>query len=100
MAPRGAPGVSQGRPETKKCRKLTSRPPPLGPVGRPNSDFLSILAVFFPIVFVDCRFGRFPGRILSGFGEVFGEIFEYLFVNCRCEAEAAKSHSTLLFTVV
>ena len=50
--------------------------------------------------FFDCRFGRFPGRILSGFGEVFGGIFEYFFVNCRCEAEAAKSHSTLLFTVV
>ena len=31
--------------------------------------------MLFLVVFVECRFGRSSGPILSGFGEVFKEIF-------------------------
>ena len=96
LAPKGVPGT----PGDEKGRKRTSYNPPQGPSWETKFGLFVDSVGLFSSRFFDCRFGRFPGRILSGFGEVFGQIFEYFFVNCRCEAEAAKSHSTLLFTVV
>ena len=59
-------------------------------------DFVGL----FSYLFSDCRFGRPPGPILSGFGFVFSEAFDIFFTSLRYEAEATKSHSVLLFTVV
>ena len=100
LAPRGAPEVSQGRPETKKSRERTSRPPPQGPSWEAKFGLFVDFVGLFRIVFVECRFGRPPGFILSGFGKVFGEIFEHLFINFGCEEKVVKCHSILLFTVV
>ena len=100
MASRGAPEVSQGRPGTKRVEHGLRDPLPRDPVGRPNSDFLSILWAFFRIVFVECRLRKPPGPILGGFGEVFIEIFEHLLIHFSCEAKAVKSNFVLLFTAV
>jgi hypothetical protein len=74
-------------------------PPPRDPVGEQILTFCRFCGAF-SCCFFECRFGRSPGSILSGFGEVFKEIFEHFFIIFRCEAKAAKCHSTLLFTVV
>ena len=88
VTPGGGPGGSwegswddfgsKGRPETKMNRKRTWRPPPRDSVGQQILNF-SRFCGSFSCCFFECRFGRSPGPILSGF-EVFKEIFEHVFM--------------------
>ena len=54
-------------------------PPPRDPVGEQISTFCRFCGAF-SCCFFECRFGRRPGPILNGFGEVFREIVEYVFM--------------------
>ena len=83
----------------KRLENGLGGPPPRDPVGEQISTFCRFCGAF-SCCFFECRFGRSPGSILSGFGEVFKEIFDHFFIIFRCEAKAAKCHSTLVFTVV
>ena len=90
----------QGSPGDEKDPKTDLEdPPPRDPVGEQILTFCRFCGAF-SCCFFECRFGRSSGPILSGFGEVFKEIFEHFFIIFRCEAKAAKCHSTLVFTVV
>ena len=77
LAPKGVPGT----PRHEKVLKPEQYDPPPGPSWETKFGLVVDFGGVFSHRFFDCRFGRFPGRILSGFGAVFGEIFEYLFVN-------------------
>ena len=74
--------------------------PPQGPSWGANFEFLADDVVFFPVVFLSVVLEGVRVQFLNGFGEVFKEIFELVFLIFRCEAKAAKCHSTSLFTVV
>ena len=90
-------------PRVERRRKILENglgdPLPRDPVGKQILTFSRFCGVF-SCCFFECRFGRSSGPILSGFGEVFKEIFEHVFIIFRCEAEAVKRYSTLVFTVV
>ena len=81
LGPFWFPKVSKGRLETKKCRKLTSRPPPQGPSWETKFGLFVDFVGLFSCRFFDCRFGRPPGTILSGFEEVFRQFFYIFFVS-------------------
>ena len=85
--------------DEKESKTDLEDPPPRDPVGEQISTFCRFCGAF-SCCFFECRFGKSPGSILSGFGEVFKEIFEHCFIIFRCEAKAAKCHSTFVFTVV
>ena len=53
LVPKGVPGT----PGDEKVPKTDFATPPRDPVGRPNLDFLSILWVFFPVVFLTVVLG-------------------------------------------
>jgi len=91
--------VPRGAQRRKSAENGLEDPPPRDPVGQQFLTFYRFCESF-SCCFFECRFGRRPGPILSGFGDVFGEIFEHFFTSFRCEAKAVKCHSTLLFTVV
>ena len=59
----------------KRLENGLGGPPPRDPVGEQISTFCRFCGAF-SCCFFECRFGRSPGSILSGFGEVFKEIFE------------------------
>ena len=62
----------------KRLENGLGDPPPRDPVGEQISTFCRFCGAF-SCCFFECRFGRSPGSILSGFGEVFKEFFEYVF---------------------
>ena len=109
MTPRGVPEALGGGlgtilvPRVARRRKRPENglgdPPPRDPVGEQILTFCRFCGAF-SCCFFECRFGRSLGPILSGFGEVFKEIFEHFFIIFQCEARAAKCHSTFVFTVV
>ena len=71
--PPGAPG-DEKEPKTDELQ-----PPPRDPVGDQILTFCRVCGSF-SCCFFESRFGRSPGSILSGFGEVFQEIFEQVWV--------------------
>ena len=79
LAARGAPEVSQGRPETKKSRKRTSQPPPGTQLGGQILTFRRF-CWSFSYCFFECRFERPPGPILNGLAEVLQRFLNMFFI--------------------
>ena len=81
MGPFGLPGMAKGITGTPGDEKVSKRgmldPSPQGPSWEIKFGLFVDCGGLFSHRFSGCRFGRFPGRILSGFEQVFGEIFEY-----------------------
>ena len=89
MTPGGVPETLVGSlgtilvPRVARRRKRAENglgdPPPRDPVGEQILTFCRFCGSF-SCCFFECRFGRRPGPILSGFGEVFKEIIEHVFM--------------------
>ena len=67
LAPKGVPGT----PGHEKGSKTDELQPPPGPSWETKFGLFLDFVGLFSYRFFDCRFGRPPGTILSGFGEVF-----------------------------
>ena len=69
--------VPRGARRRKRAENGLGDPPPRHPVGEQILTFCRFCGSF-SCCFFECRFGRPPGPILSGFGKVFKDIFEFV----------------------